>query len=86
MEPPNDCRASVAGPGTACTETYLVARHLGSEIEAANREKYLRTRFRWLSCLITQATQHATRDIYSCVPDLPLNRERTDANLYKRYG
>ena len=33
-----------------------------------------------------KSTQHATRDVYSFVPDLPLNREWTDVKLYKRYG
>jgi site-specific DNA-methyltransferase (adenine-specific) len=35
---------------------------------------------------LRKATQHATRDVYAFVPDLPLNQEWTDAKLYKRYG
>jgi site-specific DNA-methyltransferase (adenine-specific) len=76
----------IAEPGTACTETYLVAGHFDSETEATNYEKYLRTRFVRFLVSIRKATQHATRDVYSFVPDLPLNQEWTDAKLYKRYG
>jgi hypothetical protein len=35
---------------------------------------------------LRKATQHATRDVYSFVPDLPLDKAWTDAMLYKRYG
>jgi site-specific DNA-methyltransferase (adenine-specific) len=76
----------IAGPGTACTETYLVAGHFDNEPEAVNYAKYLRTRFVRFLVSLRKATQHATRDVYSFVPDLPLDREWTDAKLYKRYG
>jgi adenine-specific DNA methylase len=76
----------VAEPGTACTETYLVAGHFDSEKEATNYAQYLRTRFVRFLVSLRKATQHATRDVYSFVPDLPLNQEWTDAKLYKRYG
>ena len=76
----------IAEPGTACTETYLVAGRFDSEVEAANYAKYLRTRFVRFLVSLRKATQHATRDVYSFVPDLPLDQEWTDANLYKLYG
>lgn len=76
----------LAEPGTACTETYLVAGHFENEAEAASYAKYLRTRFVRFLVSLRKATQHATRDVYSFVPDLPLDQEWTDAKLYKRYG
>ncbi len=76
----------IAEPGTACTETYLVAGHFGDEKTAINYAKYLRTRFVRFLVSLRKATQHATRDVYSFVPDLPLNQEWTDAKLYKRYA
>ncbi len=76
----------VAGPGTACTETYLVAGHFGDETTATNYARYLRTRFVRFLVSLRKATQHATRDVYAFVPDLALNREWTDALLYKRYA
>jgi site-specific DNA-methyltransferase (adenine-specific) len=76
----------IAEPGTACTETYLVAGHFGSESEAVNYAKYLRTRFVRFLVSLRKATQHATRDVYAFVPDLSTTQEWTDAKLYKRYG
>jgi site-specific DNA-methyltransferase (adenine-specific) len=76
----------IAKPGTACTETYLVAGHFDNEMEATNYAQYLRTRFVRFLISLRKGTQHATRDVYSFAPDLPLNQEWTDAKLYKRYG
>ena len=76
----------IAEPGTACTETYIVAGHFDNEQVAAHYAKYLRTRFVRFLVSLRKATQHATRDVYSFVPDLPLTQEWTDAKLYKRYG
>jgi site-specific DNA-methyltransferase (adenine-specific) len=76
----------IAEPGTACTETYLVAGHFDDETEAIYYAKYLRTRFVRFLVSLRKATQHATRDVYAFIPDLPLDQEWTDAKLYKRYG
>lgn len=76
----------IAEPGTACTETYLVAGHFSDKKLAANYAMYLRTRFVRFLVSLRKATQHATRDVYSFVPDLPLDKEWTDAMLYKRYA
>lgn len=76
----------IAEPGAACTETYLVAGHFENESEATNYAKYLRSRFVRFLVSLRKATQHATRDVYAFVPDLPLDQEWTDAKLYKRYG
>jgi len=79
-------RPILAEPGTACTETYLVAGHFQTETEATNYAQYLRTRFVRFLVSLRKATQHATRDVYSFVPDLPVTESWTDAKLYKRYG
>ena len=76
----------IAEPGTACTETYLVAGHFDNETMALNYAQYLRTRFARFLVSLRKATQHATRDVYAFIPDLPLDQEWTDAKLYKRYG
>lgn len=76
----------VAEPGTACTETYLVAGHFADEESARNYATYLRTRFVRFLVSLRKATQHATRDVYAFVPDLPLDRPWTDSELYQRYG
>lgn len=76
----------IAEPGTACTETYLVAGRFDTEAEVNNYAKYLRTRFVRFLVSLRKSTQHATRDVYSFIPDLLLDQEWTDAKLYKRYG
>lgn len=76
----------IAEPGTACTETYVVAGHFDNEIEATNYAAYLRTRFVRFLVSLRKATQHATRDVYAFVPNLSFKQRWTDAKLYKRYG
>ncbi len=76
----------VAEPGTACTETYLVAGCFSSEREATRYAMYLRTRFVRFLVSLRKPTQDAARGVYGFVPDLPLDQEWTDAKLYKRYG
>jgi site-specific DNA-methyltransferase (adenine-specific) len=76
----------IAEPGTACTETYLVAGHFDTEAEAKNYAKYLRTRFLRFLVSLRKPSQDAARGVYGFAPDLPLDQEWTDAKLYKRYG
>lgn len=76
----------VAEPGTACTESYLVAGHFDSEVEARHYASYLRTRFVRFLVSLRKSTQDAARGVYAFVPDLPLDQEWTDAKLYRRYG
>ena len=79
-------RPIVAGPGTACTETYIVAGRFDT-IDNANRmAQFLRTRFVRFLVSLRKSTQHATRDVYAFVPAVPLDREWTDESLYLRYG
>ena len=76
----------IAEPGTACTETYLVAGCFEDEETAATYAKYLRTRFVRFLVSLRKPTQDAARGVYGFVPDLSLDQEWTDAKLYKRYG
>jgi site-specific DNA-methyltransferase (adenine-specific) len=76
----------IAGPGTACTETYLVAGHFDSEAEAERYAQYLRTRFVRFLVSLRKPSQDAARGVYAFVPDLTLDQEWTDAALYQRYG
>ena len=76
----------VAGPGTACTETYLVVGVCKSKTEASNLAAYMRTRFVRFLVSLRKITQNITRDSYKFVPLLPMDRIWTDADLYKRYG
>lgn len=76
----------VASPGSACTETYLVAGHFGTEDDAQKYAAYLRLRFVRFLVSLRKSTQHANRDVYAFVPEVPLDREWSDAALYERYG
>ena len=76
----------IAEPGTACTESYIVAGLFESEAEARNYASYLRTRFVRFLVSLRKPTQDAARGVYGFVPDLPLDQEWTDAKLYQRYG
>lgn|SRR3990167_1222331 len=76
----------IAEPGTACTESYIVAGLFESEAEARHYASYLRTRFVRFLVSLRKPTQDAARGVYGFVPDLPLDQDWTDAKLYKRYG
>lgn len=76
----------IAGPGTACTETYLVAGKFNTELAAKRYAMYLSSRFVRFLVSLRKSTQHATRDVYAFVPDIPLDRDWTDELLYARYG
>lgn len=75
----------VAGPGTACTETYLVIGVVESETEARNLATYMRTRFVRFLVSLRKITQNITRDSYLFVPRLSMDRVWTDRDLYERY-
>lgn len=75
----------VAGPGTACTETYLVIGVSASEAEARHLASYMRTRFVRFLVSLRKITQNITRDSYRFVPHLPMNRPWSDDDLYERY-
>ena len=76
----------IAEPGTACTESYIVAGRFDTEGEAKNYASYLRTRFVRFLVSLRKSTQDAPKHVYAFIPDLPLNQEWTDAKLFKRYG
>jgi len=79
-------RPLIAEPGTACTESYIVAGLFDNEVEAKYYAGYLRTRFARFLVSLRKSTQDAPKNVYGFIPDLPLNRQWTDAKLYKRYG
>lgn len=76
----------VAEPGAVCTQTYLVAGPLGSEIEARSVESYLRTRLARFLVSLRKPSQDVFRSMYRWVPVQSWDKIWTDADLYKKYG
>lgn len=76
----------VAPGNSVCTQTFLVARTCESQVEAQRFASYLRTKFVRFLVHQRKVSQHTTSDTYLFVPDVPMDREWTDAALYERYG
>lgn len=76
----------VAGPGTACTETYIVAGHFSDEQQAQSLASYLRTRFARFLVSLRKPAQNALKPVYGFVPVQTWDREWTDEMLYEKYG
>lgn len=75
----------IAGPGSVCTQTYVVAGPFTSEVEAVSCDSYLRTQFARFLISLRKITQDLPRATYSWVPQQQWGREWTDADLYKKY-
>ena len=75
----------IAGPGTACTETYLVINRFDNEDEAMRFAGFLRTRFVRFLVSLRKNTQHIYNERFQFVPDLPMHVDWTDKELYKKY-
>lgn len=79
-------RPVIGEPGTACTETYLVAGEFTSEAEAQSLASYLRTRLVRFLVSLRKSTQDAPKHVYGFVPIQSWDREWTDEMLYEKYG
>lgn len=73
-------------PGSACTQTYLVAGTFDSARETENYAHYLATKFVRFLVLQRKSTQHVTPDRFKFVPMLDMSRRWTDENLYEHFG
>jgi len=76
----------VAAPGTVCTQTYLVAGPLASEVEAESVSSYLRTRLARFLVSLRKPSQHVFRGMYRWVPTQSWDQTWTDEKLHKKYG
>lgn len=73
-------------PGSACTQTYLVAGMFDSRRETENYARYLATKFVRFLVLQRKTTQHIHSDRFKFVPGLDMARAWTDADLYAHFG
>lgn len=78
-------KIEVMHPGEICTETYLVIGAFGTETEANNLVKYMKTRFFRFLVAQFMYSHHLTKSAYDFVPALDMNIEWTDAALASRY-
>lgn len=76
----------IAGPGTVCTETYVVAGPFSTKDEAENFVSYVNTRFFHFLLGLKKITQHTTSKTYSFVPQQDFSRPWNDEDLYEKYG
>ena len=72
-------------PGSCCTETYLVVGIFDDITTAQNMIAYMATKFFRFLVLMKKNTQHATRMVYSFVPEQNYSRRWTDEQLYQKY-
>ena len=75
----------VVSGNSVCTQTFLVAGTFGTEDTAQRFAAYLRTKFVRFLVHQRKVSQHTTSDTYAFVPDIPMDRDWTDAALYERY-
>jgi site-specific DNA-methyltransferase (adenine-specific) len=75
----------LAGPGTACTETYLVINRFKTKAKAVRFEAYLKTRFVRFLVSLRKNTQDLYNDRFQFVPDLPMDQEWSDDLLFRKY-
>jgi site-specific DNA-methyltransferase (adenine-specific) len=74
------------GPGSACTQTYLVAGVFNTKTEARNYANFLATKFVRFLVLQRKSTQHVTPERFRYVPMLDMKRAWTDEDLYEYFG
>ena len=79
-------RPIIAGPGTACTETYLVISRFKRELNAKRFAAFLRTRFVRFLVSLRKNTQDIYNERFQFVPDLPMDQDWDDLKLYRKYG
>jgi site-specific DNA-methyltransferase (adenine-specific) len=72
-------------PGSACTQTYLVAGVFESAIEAENYAKFLTTKLARFLLLQRKSTQHIRPDKLRFVPKLDFTRSWNDEDLYRHF-
>lgn len=73
-------------PGSACTQTYLVAGTFDTRQETENYAHYLATKFVRFLVLQRKTTQHVRPDKFRFVPMVDMGRRWTDADLYAHFA
>lgn len=73
-------------PGSACTQSYLVAGTFQTREETENYAYYLTTKFVRFLVLQRKISQHLTPSRFAFVPWLDMRNRWTDQQLYEKYS
>jgi len=73
-------------PGSACTQSYLVAGTFKTANEARNYAKFLTTKFVRFLVFQRKTTQDLIPDRFRFVPAMPMDKEWTDKELFEEFG
>lgn len=73
-------------PGSACTQSYLVAGTFETREETVNYARFLTTRFVRFLVLQRKISQHITPGRFAFVPCLDFTRGWTDQDLYAEFA
>lgn len=73
-------------PGSACTQTYVIAGMFKTRKETKNYANFLATKFVRFLVLQRKVTQHVTPDRFRFVPLLDMKRAWSDHDLYAHFN
>ena len=76
----------ILGPGTICTETYMMLSTFDTKEECQNMFQYLKTRFVRALVAMATSTQQMSKANFRFVPIQDFTRPWTDEELYDKYG
>ena len=75
----------IVGPGSCCTETYLVVGPFKTKKQAENAISYIQTRFFHALVSLIKITQNSMKKVYSFVPIQDFNQTWDDKKLFEKY-
>lgn len=75
----------IAGPHSACSETYLIISATDNMKQANNLISYISTRFFRFMISLIKNTQNISKSVYAFVPIQNLDESWTDEKLYIKY-
>ena len=78
-------KSTVAEPNSVCTQTWIVAGPLESEMQAKIVSRYLQTSFVRFLVSLRKVSQDAMKGVYRWVPQQDWSQNWTDELLYAKY-
>ena len=75
-----------AGPGSCCSDTYLVLGIFDSKEECENFMSYIATQFFHFLLSLRKFTQNCTKKVYGYIPVQDFSKPWTDDELFTKYN